>query len=97
MCDVGQLLNTDLHADRLIEAAKELLSDEPSPKRRKILTDLLLSLEDTSELESREDDEDWFKGAQSHKWTDKQTVKTANHSTYYLSMLNLVLRQSPCI
>ncbi|XP_076022752.1 DNA fragmentation factor subunit beta [Genypterus blacodes] len=62
MCDVGWLLSADLHADRLIEAVKDLFSDELSPKRRKILTDLLLSLEDTSERESREEDEDWFKG-----------------------------------
>ncbi|XP_013875856.1 DNA fragmentation factor subunit beta [Austrofundulus limnaeus] len=62
VCDIGQLLNTDRHADALIEAAKGLLSDEQSPKRRKILTDLLQNLEDRSELESREDDEDWFTG-----------------------------------
>ncbi|XP_040922202.1 DNA fragmentation factor subunit beta [Toxotes jaculatrix] len=62
VCDIGQLLNTDRHADGLIEAAKGLLSDEQSPKRRKILTDLLLNLEDRSELESREEDEEWFKG-----------------------------------
>ncbi|KAF7648579.1 hypothetical protein LDENG_00154390 [Lucifuga dentata] len=62
VCDVGRLLSSDRHADRLIQAAKTLLSDERSPKRRKILTELLLSLQDTSELESREEDEDWFKG-----------------------------------
>lgn len=62
VCDIGQLLNTDRHADGLIEAAKGLLSDEQSPKRRKILTDLLHNLEDRSELESREEDGDWFKG-----------------------------------
>lgn len=62
VCDIGQLLNTDRHADALIEAAKGLLSDEQSSKRRKILTDLLQNLEDRSELESREDDADWFTG-----------------------------------
>lgn len=65
VCDIGQLLSTDRHADSLIEAAKGLLSDEQSPKRRKILTDLLLNLEDRSELESRKEDEDWFKGTKS--------------------------------
>ncbi|XP_037540260.1 DNA fragmentation factor subunit beta [Nematolebias whitei] len=62
VCDIGHLLNTDRHADALIEAAKGLLSDEKSSKRRKILTDLLQNLEDRAELESREDDEDWFTG-----------------------------------
>ncbi|KAF3860139.1 hypothetical protein F7725_000394 [Dissostichus mawsoni] len=56
------LLKTDRYADGLIEAAKGLLSDEKSPQRRKILTDLLLNLEDRSELESREEHEEWFKG-----------------------------------
>ncbi|XP_035513078.1 DNA fragmentation factor subunit beta [Morone saxatilis] len=62
VCDIGQLLSPGRYSDGLIEAAKGLLSDEESPKRRKILTDLLLNLEDRSELESREEDEDWFKG-----------------------------------
>lgn len=62
VCDIGQLLSTGLHSDGLIEAAKGLLSDEQSHKRRKILSDLLLNLEDRSELESRKEDEDWFKG-----------------------------------
>ncbi|KAM9350313.1 DNA fragmentation factor subunit beta [Symphorus nematophorus] len=60
--DIGRLLSTDLHGDGLIEAAKSLLSDEQSLKRRKILTDLVLNLEDRSELESRQEDEDWFRG-----------------------------------
>lgn len=63
VCDIGQLLNTDRHADSLIEAAKELLTDENSSKRRKILVDLLQNLDDRSEMESREEDEDWFKGS----------------------------------
>ncbi|XP_041655327.1 DNA fragmentation factor subunit beta [Cheilinus undulatus] len=62
VCDIGWLLNTNQHADGLIEAARGLLSDEKSPKRRKILTDLLHNLEDRSELEDREEDEDWFRG-----------------------------------
>ncbi|XP_029910826.1 DNA fragmentation factor subunit beta [Myripristis murdjan] len=62
VCDIDLVLSADRHSDQLIQAAKGLLSDEQSPKRRKLLADLLLSLEDSSELESREDDEDWFKG-----------------------------------
>lgn len=62
LCDIGQLLDTDRHADALVEAAKGLLSDEKSFKRRKVLTDLLQNLEDRSDLESREEDEDWFNG-----------------------------------
>lgn len=62
VCDIGRLLNTDRHADGLIKAAKGLLSDEKSFKRRKILADLLQNLEDRSDLESREEDEDWFTG-----------------------------------
>ncbi|XP_058498829.1 DNA fragmentation factor subunit beta isoform X2 [Solea solea] len=62
MCDIGHLLSLDQHTDGLIEAAKELLSGTQSPKRRKILTDLLLNLKDRSEVESREEDEEWFKG-----------------------------------
>lgn len=60
--DIGQLLSTGLHGGGLVEAAKGLLSDEQIPQRRKILSDLLLNLEDRSELENREEDEDWFKG-----------------------------------
>lgn len=60
--DIGQLLSTGLQGDGLVEAAKGLLSDEQSPQRRKILSDLLLNLEDRSELENREEDGDWFKG-----------------------------------
>lgn len=62
--DIAQLLTSDRHGDALIEAAKGLLSDDQSPKRRKILTDLLLNLDDTSELERRDEDEEWFKGTE---------------------------------
>ncbi|KAM9855661.1 DNA fragmentation factor subunit beta [Aulostomus maculatus] len=62
VCDIGLLLNTDQHGDGLIEAAKRLLSDEQSPKARKILTELLQCLEDRSDLESRDEDQDWFRG-----------------------------------
>lgn len=64
MCDISQLLITDRHADDIIKEARGLLSDERSPKSRKILTDLLLTLEDRSELESREEDQEWFTGMQ---------------------------------
>lgn len=60
--DIGQLLSPGLHSHKLVEAAKGLLSDEQSHKGRKILCDLLLNLEDRSELESRKEDENWFKG-----------------------------------
>nr|XP_019945040.1 PREDICTED: DNA fragmentation factor subunit beta [Paralichthys olivaceus] len=75
VCDIGNLLNTDRHADGLIEAAKVLLSDEQSPKRRKILTDLLQNLEDRSELESREEDEEWFKGVDTRFKTKSAYMK----------------------
>ncbi|XP_034731413.1 DNA fragmentation factor subunit beta [Etheostoma cragini] len=75
VCDIGQLLSTDRHAADLVEAAKGLLSDEHSPKRRKILTDLLLNLEDRSELESREEDEDWFKGVDARFKTKSAYMK----------------------
>ncbi|XP_037628157.1 DNA fragmentation factor subunit beta [Sebastes umbrosus] len=75
VCDIGQLLNTDRHADGLIEAAKGLLSDEQSPKRRKILTDLLHNLEDRSELESREEDGDWFRGVDARFKTKSAYMK----------------------
>ncbi|XP_044066920.1 DNA fragmentation factor subunit beta [Siniperca chuatsi] len=75
VCDIGQLLSTDRHADGLIEAAKGLLSHERSPKRRKILTDLLLNLEDRSELESRKEDEDWFRGVDARFKTKSAYMK----------------------
>ncbi|KAI3357109.1 hypothetical protein L3Q82_015576 [Scortum barcoo] len=73
--DINLLLSSDRHAEDLIEAAKQLQSDERSPKRRKILTDLLLNLEDRSELESREDDEDWFKGVDARFKTKSAYMK----------------------
>lgn len=75
VCDISQLLNTDRHADSIIEAAKGLLSDEKSSKRRKILTDLLQNLEDRSELESREEDEDWFQGVDARFKTKSAYMK----------------------
>lgn len=62
MCDIAQLLSSDQHTAGLVQAAKGLLTGEKSPKGRKILSDLLRNLEDRSELESRDEDEDWFTG-----------------------------------
>lgn len=80
MHDISLLLSTGSHGGELIKAAKELLSgDEHADKKRKILSDLLLNLEDKSELESRDDDEDWFKGTVFSRYcgnTTKQTTKT---------------------
>ncbi|KAM6924692.1 DNA fragmentation factor subunit beta [Xenentodon cancila] len=76
VCDISQLLNTDRHGDGLIKAAKELLYDEKSAKRRKILSDLLQSLEDRSELESREEDEDWFRGVDTRFKTKSAYMKS---------------------
>ncbi|XP_075882228.1 DNA fragmentation factor subunit beta isoform X2 [Nelusetta ayraudi] len=74
--DIGLLLSTGSHGGELIKAAKELLSgDEHADKKRKILSDLLLNLEDKSELESRDDDEDWFKGVASRFKTKSSYMK----------------------
>ncbi|XP_038123488.1 DNA fragmentation factor subunit beta [Cyprinodon tularosa] len=75
LCDIGQLLSSDRHGDAVIEAAKGLLSDEKSFKRRKVLTDLLQNLEDRSDLESREEDEDWFNGVDSRFKTKSAYMK----------------------
>ncbi|XP_061591041.1 DNA fragmentation factor subunit beta [Cololabis saira] len=76
VCDIGQLLNTDRHGDGLVKAAKALLGDEKSAKRRKILSDLLRTLEDRSELESREEDEDWFTGVDTRFKTKSAYMKS---------------------
>lgn len=60
--EINQVLGFDIHTDLLISAAKDLLSDEQSPKRRRILGDLLRNLRDNSEVESREEDKEWFEG-----------------------------------
>lgn len=58
------LLSSGLH-DKLVKVVKEqLFVDENADKNRKILSDLLLNLEDKSELESRDDDKDWFEGTE---------------------------------
>ncbi|KAM8830087.1 DNA fragmentation factor subunit beta isoform 2-T2 [Synchiropus picturatus] len=61
LCEIGNLLGSDQQTSDLIKAAKALLFDPQSPKRRKILMDLLQKAEDRSELESRDDDEEWFR------------------------------------
>ncbi|MED6285226.1 hypothetical protein CHARACLAT_027125, partial [Characodon lateralis] len=73
--DIGQLLSTDRHADVLVEAAKGLLSDEKSFKKRKVLIDLLQNLEDTSDLESRDEDADWFNGVDARFKTKSAYMK----------------------
>ncbi len=60
--EINQVLGLARDTDLLISAAKDLLSDEHSPKRRRILGDLLGNLRDNSEVENREEDKDWFKG-----------------------------------
>ena len=65
--DISRLLCTDAYSDAIIEAAKGLLSDEQTSKRRKILSDLLLNREEGSELETKDEDADWFQGGIS-KW-----------------------------
>uniref|UniRef100_H3D014 DNA fragmentation factor subunit beta n=1 Tax=Tetraodon nigroviridis TaxID=99883 RepID=H3D014_TETNG len=57
-----RLLCTDASGDAVVKAAEDLLRDERSPKSRKVLSDLLLNLEDRSELETRDQDADWFRG-----------------------------------
>ncbi|MEQ2162904.1 hypothetical protein GOODEAATRI_024809, partial [Goodea atripinnis] len=69
---------TDRHADALVEAAKGLLSDEKSFKKRKVLIDLLQNLEDTSDLESRDEDADWFNGTGSFDQKLCQSLHSIN-------------------
>ncbi|XP_024149247.1 DNA fragmentation factor subunit beta [Oryzias melastigma] len=92
--DVSQLLNTDRHAEGLIQAAKQLLGGEKSFKRRKILTDLLQNLEDRSELESREEDQDWFSGVDSRFKTKSAYMKynCASRIRSYLKEVDLATK-----
>ncbi|XP_061760788.1 DNA fragmentation factor subunit beta [Nerophis ophidion] len=76
VCDIAHLLGSDQYALGLIEAAKGLLHDEKSAKRRKILTDLLHNLEDRSELESREEDKEWFIGVEARFKTKSAYLKS---------------------
>uniref|UniRef100_A0A8C6UA88 DNA fragmentation factor, beta polypeptide (caspase-activated DNase) n=1 Tax=Neogobius melanostomus TaxID=47308 RepID=A0A8C6UA88_9GOBI len=48
--------------DQLVEAVSSLLSDPLSPQRHKLLRDMQRTLEDTSERETRDQDQDWFTG-----------------------------------
>ncbi|XP_019718634.1 DNA fragmentation factor subunit beta [Hippocampus comes] len=75
VCDIAQLLSSDQHTAGLVQAAKGLLTGEKSPKRRKILSDLLRNLEDRSELESRDEDEDWFTGVEARFKTKSAYLK----------------------
>ncbi|XP_073675148.1 DNA fragmentation factor subunit beta [Garra rufa] len=63
--EINQVLGLDRDTDLLMSAAKDLLSGEHSPKRRRILGDLLRNLRDNSEVESRDHDKDWFEGIDS--------------------------------
>lgn len=75
MHDINLLLSTGSQGSELIKVAKGLWSgDEHADKKRKILSDLLVNLKDKSELESRDDDEDWFKGrVQQMLWGHNKT------------------------
>ncbi|XP_061113741.1 DNA fragmentation factor subunit beta [Conger conger] len=76
VCDVGLLLGlSDKHTDVLIESAQNLLTDEHSEKKRKILKDLLHNLQDNSEVEEREEDDDWFQGIESRFKTKSAYMK----------------------
>lgn len=60
--DLSQILGLSRHSEELITAAQQLLTDEHSAKRRKILSELLCNLKDNAELENRDEDEEWFEG-----------------------------------
>uniref|UniRef100_A0A3Q2PQP1 DNA fragmentation factor subunit beta n=1 Tax=Fundulus heteroclitus TaxID=8078 RepID=A0A3Q2PQP1_FUNHE len=92
--DIGQLLSTDRHADALIEAAKDLLSDEKSPKRRKVLSDLLQNLEDRADAESREEDEDWFNGVDA-RFKTKSAYMKHNCESRIRGYMREVRRRAP--
>lgn len=82
MHNISLLLSTGSDGDELIKAKKQLLSgDKHADKKRKILSDLLLNLEDRSELESRGEDEDWFKGTDFSRYC-WYTTKTITKTTY---------------
>uniref|UniRef100_A0A8C6UCZ8 DNA fragmentation factor subunit beta n=1 Tax=Neogobius melanostomus TaxID=47308 RepID=A0A8C6UCZ8_9GOBI len=59
--DLERLLTSE-HRDQLVEAVSSLLSDPLSPQRHKLLRDMQRTLEDTSERETRDQDQDWFTG-----------------------------------
>lgn len=61
--DLSQILGLDRYSEELITAAQQLLTDEHSAKRRKILSEFLCNLKDNAELENRDEDKDWFEGS----------------------------------
>ncbi|KAJ8257601.1 hypothetical protein GJAV_G00187530 [Gymnothorax javanicus] len=74
--DIGLLLGlSDRHTEILIKSAQDLLADEHSEKRRKILRDLLHNLKDNSQAEEREADKDWFQGIESRFKTKSAYMK----------------------
>ncbi|XP_028849653.1 DNA fragmentation factor subunit beta [Denticeps clupeoides] len=73
--DIKHILFLDKYDELLIQAAKDLLSDEHSQKRRRILGDLLFNLKDKSETEKREDDEGWFEGVDARFKTKSAYMK----------------------
>ncbi|KAK3566435.1 hypothetical protein QTP86_032579 [Hemibagrus guttatus] len=73
--DLNQILGLDRHSDELISAAQQLLTDEHSARRRKILSELLCNLKDNAELENREEDEDWFEGIDTRFKTKSSYMK----------------------
>ncbi|XP_029985875.1 DNA fragmentation factor subunit beta [Sphaeramia orbicularis] len=75
VCDISQLLSTDPNADAVIAAARRLLAEQQSPKWRKILSDMVQNLEDRSEQESREEDQDWFRGVEARFKTKSAYMK----------------------
>lgn len=64
LSDLEQLLSSELQ-EPLVEAVRTLLSEPLSPQRQKLLTDMKRTLEDTSEKETRDQDQDWFTGLDS--------------------------------
>ena len=62
MDEIAGLLSKDRTSSQLLEAARHFRSDDRSAKRRKLLADSLVGLEDHSEMETREDDQEWFEG-----------------------------------
>lgn len=84
--DLSQILGLDRHSGELTTAAQQLLTDEHSAKRRKILSELLCNLKDDAELENREDDEDWFEGNNGFK-----TSIAFSFCSIYTFLLHLIL------
>lgn len=48
---------------RVIQAARQLLSDEQAPLRQKLLADLLHTISENITAETRAEDPPWFEGA----------------------------------